>query len=273
MTTLRGRVAVITGATRGIGRVTALSFARRGANLVLVGRSTVDAPNRGGLPGTLESVAAEVRELGAEVLTVAADLSKVEDLTRVVEATDERFGRCDVLVNNAAVSFLGNFIDVPARRWQPVLSVNLLAPVHLIHGFLPGMLERHDGCIINVTSGAADTRAPGGVQQLPYSASKAGINALTFGLANQLAGTGVSANVLSPSVLTEAVTFSVTDPDMLADMSSRMVAPEPYGEAVAWLAEQPATFTGHHLSNGDLMELGALVMPGQTGTAERVSTS
>ena len=102
------------------------------------------------------------------------------------------------------------------------------------------MIERGDGRILNVSSGAADTRSPGGVQQLPYSASKAGLDALSYGLANQLVGTGVAVNVLAPSVFTEAVAFSVTDPDMLRDMRAHMTSPEAYGEAMAKVAEQPA---------------------------------
>jgi NAD(P)-dependent dehydrogenase (short-subunit alcohol dehydrogenase family) len=257
---LDGRVAVITGAARGIGKASALALARDGADLVLVSRSTNDAPNRGGLPGTLESVAAETEELGAKVLIVPADLSKPEDVQRVIDATNERFGRCDILMNNAAVSFLGLFLDVPPRRWRSAIEVNLLAPVTLIHGFLPGMLERHDGRIINVTSESADPREHAEVPQLPYAASKAGLDTLSYGLAAQLNGTGVAANILAPEVLTEAVTYSVTDPDTLASLKKVMVEPEPYGDAVTWLARQPAEFTGRYLTNHDLMDLGALVM-------------
>ena len=110
-----GAVCVITGATRGIGKSAAVSFARRGAHLVLVGRSTEHSPNRGGLPGTLESVAGELQALGAGVTTVAANLSQPDDVQRVADATTKQFGRCDVLVNNAAVSFLGMFLDVAPR--------------------------------------------------------------------------------------------------------------------------------------------------------------
>jgi citronellol/citronellal dehydrogenase len=258
MANLAGRVCVVTGATRGIGKAVAISFARRGAKLVLVGRSTEESPNQGGLPGTLESVAGEIGSQGVEITTVAADLSKSDEVQRVVDATSERFGRCDILVNNAAVSFLGNFLDVTPRRWQTVLNVNLLAPVALIHAFLPGMLEQGEGRILNVSSGAADTRSAGGVQQLPYSASKAGIDALSYGLANQLSGSGVAVNILAPSVLTEAVSFSVTDPGLLKGMIAHMTSPEAYGEAVAWVAEQPVEFTGHYLANEGLVTLGAL---------------
>lgn len=259
---LTGRVVVLTGATRGIGRAAALAFARAGARLVITGRSTDAAPHRSGLPGTVESVASEISAAGAEVAAVAADLASPEDVARVIQTTHDRFGGCDVLVNNAAVSFVGRFLDVPARRWRPVLDVNLLAPVALTHAFLPGMLERGDGRIVNVSSGAADTRRENRVPQLPYAASKAALDSFTFGLAHQLAGSGVAVNALTPEVMTESVEFSVTDPDVLAELRRRMVAPDAYAAAMVWLAAQPAGFTGQHLDNDALVALGALTADG-----------
>jgi NAD(P)-dependent dehydrogenase (short-subunit alcohol dehydrogenase family) len=257
---LADKVVVVTGSTRGIGKAMAVAFAKRGAAVVITGRSTDAAPNRGGLPGTLESVEAELRDHGGHAVSVAADLSRTDGVEKLVAATTDRFGRCDVLVNNAALSFLGTFLQVPARRWSPVIAVNLLAPVYLIEAFLPGMMERGDGRIINFSSGAADTRRPepsgAGVQQLPYSATKAAIEALSFGLAYQLAGSGVSVNCVRPSVATEAVTFHA--PRLLDDPSGRWARPEDYGEAMVWLAGQPSDYTGNLLTNDDLKVLGRL---------------
>jgi citronellol/citronellal dehydrogenase len=258
MQELNGQVVLVTGATRGIGKAAAVAFAVSGAQLVLVGRSTNEEPNRGGLPGTVQSVRAELGALGTEVLTVAADLSNPEHVQRVIDETHARFGRCDVLVNNAAVSFIGRFADVPAKRWRTVLDVNLLAPVVLSQAFLPGMIERGYGRIINVTSGAADTRTVTEVPQLPYAASKSGLDAMSYGLAGQLEGTGVAVNILAPEVLTEAVTYSVKDRQVLDRLARRMVAPEAYADAVVWLARQPASFTGRYLTNDDLIRAGAL---------------
>ncbi|MGE0881111.1 MAG: SDR family NAD(P)-dependent oxidoreductase [Acidimicrobiia bacterium] len=248
------RVAVVTGASRGIGRATALAFARKGYRVVVAARSTDANPNKAGLPGTVDSLAAEAGGAGA-IVTVAADLSKPEAVEAVATTTLDTFGRCDVLINNAAISFLGKFVDVPARRWTPVINVNLLAPVALIEAFLPGMIERGDGRIINVSSGAADTREPG-VEQLPYSASKAAIESLSFGLAWQLAGSGVSVNAVRPTVATEAVTHHA--PNLLTDQPGRWALPTDYAAALLWLAEQPASFTGELIDNDRFKQLGVL---------------
>jgi citronellol/citronellal dehydrogenase len=249
-------VAVVTGATRGIGLATARSLAGRGLDLVVVGRSTRDSPNRAGLPGTLEAAAEQTAALGAEVLAVPADLAAEGAAARLAAQVEERFGRCDVLVNNAAVSFLGPFVEVPSRKWRTVLTVNLFAAVELIEAFLPGMIERGAGRIISMGSDAADTHLDSGVHQLPYSASKSAIEVMSRGLARQLAGTGIAVNALRPNVATEAVTMHA--PQLLDDPTGRWASTAAYGEAVAWLAEQPATFTGHLLTNDDLKAAGAL---------------
>jgi short-subunit dehydrogenase len=115
-----------------------------------------------------------------------------------------------VLVNNAAVSFVGGFLDVPARRWRAVTSVNLLAPVALIHALLPGMLERASGTVLNLSSGAAVDDV---VPQLPYACTKVGLERLTVGLHHQFGGRGVAFQCirLDELVPTEAVTFAMGD--------------------------------------------------------------
>jgi NAD(P)-dependent dehydrogenase (short-subunit alcohol dehydrogenase family) len=253
------RVVVVTGATRGIGRGIADAFARRGDALVIAARSTEASPNQVGLPGTLEDVAAELRAAGSEVVTVEADLTKTDDVRRVADMTLAAFGVPDVLVNNAAATFIGPFLDVPVSRWKTALELNLLAPVTLIQRFLPGMIQRGEGRIINITSAAARTHElpSGGVPQLCYGASKAALDSLSYGLARDYAGLGVSVNLLAPVVLTESVEHHLTDAKF-DELKRRMAGMTTYGEAVARLAEQPVEFTGQYLENDDLVALGFL---------------
>src|SRR5262245_47712670 len=141
---LDGAVAVVTGAARGLGRALALELGRSGARVVLGGRSTAATPSKA-LPGTLDEVSAELDGLGVEALTVPADVADPAQVDRVVRLTLARFGRCDLLVNNAAVSFLGGFLEVRPSKWRAAIGVNLLGPVMLTHALLPGMLDRRHG--------------------------------------------------------------------------------------------------------------------------------
>jgi NAD(P)-dependent dehydrogenase (short-subunit alcohol dehydrogenase family) len=254
------RTVLITGPTRGVGRGIADAFARRGDRLVLVARSTDESPNKVGLPGTLESVAAAVRALGSpDVLTVTADLARLDEAERVVAEVQRAWGTPDVLVNNAAATFIGPFLEVPVSRWKTALGLNLIAPVALIHGFLPGMLQRGSGRIVNITSSAARTREipPKDVPQLSYSASKAALDSFSYGLLHDLEATPIALDLVAPVVLTESVEYHLTGPRFDA-LKHRMAAMAPFGEAVARIADQPPSFRGHYLENDDLAALGFL---------------
>ena len=187
------RVVLITGATRGVGRGIAEAFSRRGDTLVVVGRSTDAEPNRLGLPGTLEEAGSVLRSQGSEVLTIRADLADPAEVERLAAEVLESHGTPDVLVNNAAATFIGGFLDIPLSRWRTAINLNLLAPVGLIQAFLPGMLDRDEGRIINVTSAAARTRdfPDSPVPQLSYAASKAALDSFTYGLLPDLEASGV----------------------------------------------------------------------------------
>jgi NAD(P)-dependent dehydrogenase (short-subunit alcohol dehydrogenase family) len=170
---LSGRVALVTGGSRGLGRAMVLAFAARGADVVIASRK-LDA---------CEVLAAEVRRLsGHQALAVSANVSSWEDCDRLADAAYERFGRVDVLVNNAGMSPLYPSPDqVSEDLWDKVLGVNLKGPFRLTANIGTRMAAGEGGSIISISS-VASVRPYGGV--LPYAAAKAGLNALTVGFAS-----------------------------------------------------------------------------------------
>jgi citronellol/citronellal dehydrogenase len=122
------KVVVVTGATRGIGRATALAYARRGANVAICGRSTSENPNKY-LPGTVEDAEDALRAAGAaDVLAMAVNLAEDAQVERFADAVLAKFGRCDAVIHNAAISFLGGFLEVPVSRWHAVMNVTSPPP-------------------------------------------------------------------------------------------------------------------------------------------------
>jgi NAD(P)-dependent dehydrogenase (short-subunit alcohol dehydrogenase family) len=244
---------VVTGAARGIGRALAEAFGAQGRRVLLTARSSSTTPSKA-LPGTLEEATEAVNKAGGKASYVRGDLSTEEGVNAVIEAI-EAAGGCEVLINNAAVSFVGDFLSVPARRWNPVAAVNLLAPVFLTHAILPGMLERKSGSIVNVSSGAAVSDE---VPQLPYAATKAALERLTVGLGVQYAKSGVNFYGVRVDELvpTEAVTYSM--PDGLPDIP--ICPAEDLADAIVTLLTRPE-LTGQVIGHGRLRELGILRAP------------
>jgi NAD(P)-dependent dehydrogenase (short-subunit alcohol dehydrogenase family) len=181
---LEGKVAMITGASQGLGRALALAFAREGARVVINSRSEE----------TIRPVAEEAESLGAEVLALAADVSRSADGERLVSAAAERYGRIDVLVNNAGV--LGPrvpIVEYPEDEWRRVIDANLTGPFLVTKAAIPHMPE--GGSIINVASGVSvEGRAEWGA----YSVSKFGVEGLTQILAAELEEHGIRANAVDP---------------------------------------------------------------------------
>lgn len=182
--TLRDKVVLITGASQGLGRALALAFAGEGARVVVNARSE----------GSIGPVAGEVEGAGTEVLSVAADVSKAPDVERLVRETVERFGRIDVLVNNAGV--LGPRVGIgeyPEEEWRKVIDANLTGPFLVSKAAMAHMPE--GGSIINLVSGVSvEGRAEWGA----YSVSKFGMEGLTQILAAELGERGVRANAVDP---------------------------------------------------------------------------
>jgi len=243
-------VAVVTGASRGIGRATALALAREGAHVVCAARSSRERPSR--FPGTIEDTAREVEALGRRALAVPCDVASDEDVARLARLTLEAFGRVDILVNNAGISYRATFIDTPMERWDRVLNVNLRGTVLCTKAFLPAMLEQGEGRIVNISSQGAVVETAVPLRLLSYSVAKAAIEHLTRGLALELQARGVAVNCLriERSVVTEGWTYHNPDQDY-----STWERPETAAAIIAWLCSRPLSFTGRVLTMEETRQL------------------
>lgn len=183
---LDGRVALVTGSTRGIGLAIAERYGAEGARVVVNGRSAADA----------ERVAATIP--GA--IGIGGDLSKLDDVNRLVEQVAAALGPIEILVNNAAISRRSAITRVTDEEWDEVLAVNLTGPFYVSRAVIPAMKTLGRGVIINMTSGAG---THGVVGFTSYSASKAGIVGLTYTWAKELAAFGIRVNAMSPAALTD----------------------------------------------------------------------
>ncbi|MDD2859000.1 MAG: SDR family NAD(P)-dependent oxidoreductase [Candidatus Nanopelagicales bacterium] len=261
------KVVVVTGSSRGIGQATAIEFARLGAKVVSVARGV---PHHI-FPGTLDETEQVIRGFGGEVTSVQADLMEEADIQRIHDETMAAYGRCDILVNNAAASFLGSFLDLSLKRLDIIWKVNVRASWQLSQLFLPQMLERGYGRIVNVSSGAghvdysgaswADVQAPAsdgvrrmGVGQaslgaIAYGTSKSALDRFTQGLAGEVAGQGVAVNAIGVEARTPPNVHFITD-----DESPQGELPEAPAQIITWLAAQPPELTGRILSQHVLLE-------------------
>ena len=182
---LKNKVALITGAGRGIGRDIALSYARAGADVALAARTEAQ----------LSAVAAEIGELGRRALAITADVAEPTDVERMVAQTLRQFGQLDILVNNAAVAGPKLVIDTTLEDWNRMIGVNLTGVYLCSRAVLPHMLDRGQGKIISISSGSG---LRGSARNAHYSASKAGVIAFTQGLANEVREHGLQVNVICP---------------------------------------------------------------------------
>lgn len=213
--TLSGEVAIVTGASSGIGAATAQELGRRGATLVLAARRA----------GLLETQTLSIREAGGTAVAFPADVAVPSDVMMLAERTVAAFGRVDVLVNNAGAFWTRSFASSPPDQIVRVAQVNLLGAMLLARAVLPGMLERRHGAIISVGS------LSGRVAMEPvYSATKYGLRGFSLALRRQLAGTGVSVSLVSPGNINTEMTRHVT---------ARMPEPDVVATAIADLVTRP----------------------------------
>ena len=188
---LKGKTALVTGSTSGIGLGVALSLARQGANIVLNGFGDVEGPK------------AQVEALGVKVGYHAADMSKPADIAQMMAYADSQFGGTDVLVNNAGIQHVAAVEEFPVEKWDAIIAINMSSAFHATRLALPGMLANHWGRIINVASVHG---LVGSAEKSAYVAAKHGVVGLTKVTALENATTGVTCNAICPGwVLTPLV--------------------------------------------------------------------
>jgi citronellol/citronellal dehydrogenase len=202
---LEGRVAVVTGASRGIGRAIAELFAAEGAVVGLVARTA--GPGSSALPGSLKEVVEGIEQAGGRAAGLTCDLTSAEDVETLWGRAEDALGPVDTLVNNAGVNFYGPMTDVRPKRYAIMAQMMVHTPFRLAQLAVPGMVRRRRGWILNVTSKQA--RHPVGPPypgwaadgSVAYGMCKSALDRMTTGLAAELAGTGVSVNALGTSGL------------------------------------------------------------------------
>jgi NAD(P)-dependent dehydrogenase (short-subunit alcohol dehydrogenase family) len=198
---LAGQVAVVTGASRGIGEAIALRYAMEGARVAVSART--EAPDDHYLPGTIHETVAHINEAGGEALAVRADLALDADRCQLIETTQEAFGPIDILVNNAAITYFIPVSEFPEKRFRLMMEVQVFAPFQLAQLVLPDMRERGRGWILNVSSGAAihPDKTTGGRGGTVYGMCKAALERFTTGLAQETYDDGIGVNVISPGLV------------------------------------------------------------------------
>ena len=220
--TLADRVALVTGAGRGIGRAVALALAREGASVALAARTR----------GNLDAVAGEIAAAGGRALVLPADVSVAADVERLVADTVAKLERLDVLVTSAGVASFGPVAEATPEQWDAMLAVNLRGAMLTCRAAVPRMVAQGSGTIINVASIAAVRTLPGAAA---YSATKAGLVAFSRVLAEELRRTGVRVGLLVPGAVDTPLWDAIPGgPDR-----GRMLQPEDVARAAVLMASLP----------------------------------
>ncbi|MCZ2847776.1 SDR family NAD(P)-dependent oxidoreductase [Modestobacter sp. VKM Ac-2978] len=229
---LQGKVALVTGASSGIGEATAIALAEAGA-AVAIGARRKDR---------LDALATKLRNDGARVLQLDLDVTDEQACTAAVTRTREELGGLDVLVNNAGVMLLGTIVGADPEDWRRMIDTNVLGVLYMTHAAIEGMVEQGSGDVVNMSSVAGRTARKGaGV----YNASKWAVNAFSESLRQEVTGRGVRISLVEPGAVATELTDHITQPDakrasqeMAAGMT-RLQA-EDIARAVLYVVSQPA---------------------------------
>lgn len=235
---LKGKVAIVTGSSRGIGKDIAIGFAREGAEVVVAARTETDTER---LPGTIHKTAEEIRALEARALAVKCNVVDEQEVEGMVRKTLEEFGRVDILVNNAGVAYYAPLQEMPLKRWELVLRVNLTGPFLCARAVVPTMIEQKSGSIINISSVDATLKIKTPVfTGLAYGASKAGLERLTWGMAAELEEYNIAVNALKPRGAVDTPGMRFMNPGFDTSLSSLWDSSDMMVKAAVFLATQDA---------------------------------
>lgn len=245
---LKGKTAVVTGASRGIGRAIAIKLAKLGANIVVNYRNSVDA---------VQEVVKEIEALGVKALAVQADISSYSDVEFMMKKCIEEFGSLDILVNNAGITKDGLLMRMKEEDFDSVIDINLKGAFNCTRHVSAIMLKQRRGRIINISSVSGIT---GNAGQVNYSSAKAGIIGMTKAVAREFASRGITCNAVAPGYIqtdmTKALPEKVKDVIMNTIPLKRLGMPEDVANAVAFLASEEAAYITGQVINVD----GGMVM-------------
>jgi len=251
---LTGRVALVTGASRGLGKQIARELAAQGAAVGVVART--EEPGR--VPGTIHQTVDEITAAGGIASAVRCDLTDDDQVTAAAATVAERLGPIDLLVNNAGVVVLKPFLETEPRHLDLAYRINVRAPFVMMQAVVPGMVAAGHGHVVNLVNLASQARGTAVPLGYPaYTATKAALTRMTLAIALELGPTGVAATVLAPTGLIETEGWRIAAGD------TRLPNAEPIeyvARAVAWIAAQPAaTVTGRFLETQALLAGAGLI--------------
>ena len=242
--TLKDKVVLITGASRGVGEALAVGFAAEGAIVVATARTLT--PNTGEWQGSLEETVERIKASGGRAHAIACDVTQEADVKSTVERVNSEIGAVGVLINNAGLSVRGSIVDMSVSDFDRVMTVNVRGPFLMCKYILPTMIERRQGNIINISSRQAIWTEK---NHIAYGTSKAALDRFSLNMAEDLKPYNIAVNAMSPGLVTSYMTRNwdpENNPRGLVIDPAEVVVP-----STLWLAQQDASFTGKVLLRND----------------------